>query len=257
MRLKCEPGSGAGYTVLTDLSGRYKEMSLGFGILRVSREALFSDAQGLERAYMLLCGEADIVLSGITAGVARTDMLEELPTVAHLPAGEPVEIRSRSETAEFAVFSVGNGKGFKSRIIRPRDIIPTRLVSGKLKDSTERELRTVLDDKGDPFSNMTIGELVNVPGKWSSYPPHIHPHPEIYHYRFFPDHGFGYSQVGEEVHLVRNGDTVLIPPKKAHPQVSAPGFTMLYIWGMPHLPEERFGADSRKFLPEYTHLLDS
>ena len=38
---------------------------------------------------------------------------------------------------------------------------------------------------------MVLGEVLNLPGKWSSYPPHHHPQPEVYFYRFdYPD-GFG------------------------------------------------------------------
>ena len=253
-RLTAIPGSGTGYTGLTDASGENSEFGLGFGILRLTGIQTFFDDRDVERAFFHLDGEAEVVIGGITAPVKRSDMLAELPTVVHLPAGEPVEIRTISGDAEFAVFSVPNTGKFDARVIGPSEVSRTRLVSEKHKDSTERELRTVLDDEGAPHSNMTVGELVNLPGQWSSYPPHIHPHPEIYHYRFFPDHGFGYSQVGDEVQIVRNGDTVLIPPGRAHPQVSAPGFTMVYLWGMPHLPSERFGAASRIFLPEFSDL---
>ena len=38
---------------------------------------------------------------------------------------------------------------------------------------------------------MVLGEVVNLPGKWSSYPPHHHPQPECYFYRFDKPMGFG------------------------------------------------------------------
>jgi len=241
----------SGFTALTDSSGE-NGFGLGFGIIRLSAGQAFLDERHEERAFFHLEGEALISFGGESAVARRSDVVEELPTVVHVPSGDAVEIRCSSENTELVVFSVVNPGTFAGRIIAPSDISRTRLMSKRHPESTERELRTVLDDEGAPHSNMTVGELVNLPGKWSSYPPHTHPHPEIYHYRFAPHHGFGYSQVGDEVHVVRNGDTVLIPPGETHPQVSAPGFTMVYLWGMPHLPEERFGAASRRFLPEFS-----
>ncbi len=253
-RFTDNPPRGTGFTALTHASGEANEFGLGFGIIRLSDGQTFLDDRNEERAFFHLDGDALVAFADVSKSVKRSDMVAELPTVVHVPAGERVELRSMSGDAEFAVFSVLNPGTFAARVIEPSEVSRTRLGSGEHKDSTERELRTVLDDEGAPHSNMTVGELVNLPGKWSSYPPHTHPHPEIYHYRFFPNHGFGYSQVGDEVQLVRSGDTVLIPPGQTHPQVAAPGFTMVYLWGMPHLPNERFGAGSRRFVAEFSDL---
>jgi 5-deoxy-glucuronate isomerase len=99
--------------------------------------------------------------------------------------------------------------------------------------------------------------VVNRAGRWSSYPPHHHPHPEIYHYRFFPHGGFGYCGQGPEVYRVHDGDTAAIAPDLAHPQVAAPGYTMIYVWAIRHLEGNRFGSGSRIFEPEHTWVLDT
>jgi 5-deoxy-glucuronate isomerase len=96
---------------------------------------------------------------------------------------------------------------------------------------------------------------VTAPGKWSSYPPHHHPQPEIYHYRFAPRQGFGLTAIGEETHQVRHNDTVLIRDTQDHPQVSAPGYAMWYIWVIRHLDGNRYGIPT--FTPEHTWVQDS
>ncbi len=42
-----------------------------------------------------------------------------------------------------------------------------------------------------PQSNLVMGEVFNQPGRWSSYPPHHHPQPEVYYYQFEHPEGFG------------------------------------------------------------------
>ena len=101
-------------------------------------------------------------------------------------------------------------------------------------------MRTVFDDSDAPFSNLVVGEVVTMPGKWSSYPPHHHPQPEIYHYRFLPENGFGLAVVGDSAFTVRSGDTVLIREGESHPQAAAPGYAMWYLWAIRHLDGNRY-----------------
>ena len=54
------------------------------------------------------------------------------------------------------------------------------------------------------LGNMVLGEVLNHPGKWSSYPPHHHPQPEVYFYRFdYPD-GFGAGFANGEIYKTRH-----------------------------------------------------
>ena len=71
--------------------------------------------------------------------------------------------------------------------------------TGELMGCMEREIKTFFDLDNAPFSNMVLGEVLNRPGKWSSYPPHHHPQPEVYFYRFdYPD-GFGAGFANGEI----------------------------------------------------------
>lgn len=109
-------------------------------------------------------------------------------------------------------------------------------------ETSTRIVRTVFDDTDSPDSMLVLGEVVGAPGKWSSYPPHHHPQPEIYHYRFLPKAGFGLTRIGEEAHVLQDGDTVLIREGEVHPQVSAPGYAMWYLWVIRHLDDARYAT---------------
>ena len=97
---------------------------------------------------------------------------------------------------------------------------------------------------------LIVGETLNPPGLWSSYPPHRHEHEEIYLYRFDPPDGFGMqmrsaSDADERGVVVRDGRIERIG-SGWHPVVAAPGATLYYLWALA-------GADSleTEFDPRY------
>jgi len=241
-----------------DFPGGYSPVvsagELDFGVLVLGPGEEHEDAAALERAYLLLGGEARLSWEGGEAQVRRGSMLEEPPCVLHVPAGTRVSLLGTGPGAEFSVHRVANEQAFVARLIGPRQVTQTRLCPPKLGAAGERLLRSAIDDTTAPYSNLTMGEVLNQPGCWSSYPPHHHPHPEIYHYRFFPRQGFGYSEEGGQVYKVRHRDTVALAPGAVHPQAAAPGYAMGYVWGMPHLKGNRCGEDSRVFEEEHAWL---
>ena len=89
---------------------------------------------------------------------------------------------------------------------------------------------------------MVLGEVFNQPGKWSSYPPHWHPQPEIYAYFYEDPHGFGAGwSNGEISELHHHG--MLVITEGTHAQVMAPGYPCCYAWGIRHLPEKPWQKD--------------
>jgi 5-deoxy-glucuronate isomerase len=108
-------------------------------------------------------------------------------------------------------------------------------------------VRTIFDrENSHPDAELVLGEVVNLPGRWSSYPPHHHPQPEIYHYRFTAPEGWGHAELGETVLKVRSYDTVKIFDGNDHPQCAAPGYGMYYSWVIRHLPQKQYDV------PEFT-----
>ena len=82
---------------------------------------------------------------------------------------------------------------------------------------------------------MVLGEVINLPGKWSSYPPHHHPQPEVYFYRLDKPQGFGAGWGNGELYETHHNGMSLIT-SKMHSQVTAPGYACCYAWGIRHLP---------------------
>ncbi len=262
MRIRQEGEFPFGYTSITGVGGPVAEMRMDFGILRLRDGESYAEHAARERAFLLIGGrvlfEADGLVGGSPLEAARASMLEQPPAVLHVPPGARVRISAEGGGAELSVHGAESTPParFPPRLIRPEEVRVQRLAAVRFAGSTERILRTALDGEADPHAGLALGEVITPPGRWSSYPPHHHPHPEIYHYRFFPPNGFGFAGEGERVYRVGHRDTAAIFPNRAHPQAAAPGYTMLTIWAIPHLAGDRFRAGSRIFLPEHAWVLE-
>ena len=245
----------SGLTSITEQHGTHSDMLLDFGILKLQRGGEKVFEPGRERAFLLIEGQVTFIWNGNRASVTRNSCFDEAPYALHVARDSEVSITTDSE-CEICVEQVDNDKVFESRLYRQEDIRTDVFGAGTLNETSIRSVRTVFDGEINPASNMVLGEVINHPGKWSSYPPHDHPQPEIYHYRFFPPQGFGISVLDEEPHLVKHGDTSLIAPDKTHSQGAAPGYAMYYIWMIPHLPDDRWLPTTRYFREEHKWLLE-
>jgi 5-deoxy-glucuronate isomerase len=244
-----------GLTSITQQHGKHSEMLLDFGILKLKTGGLETFAGGRERAWLLINGSVTFMWEGKTETVTRTSCFDEAPSVLHVSRDTEVTVTADSD-CEICVEQVDNSNLFEAKLYTPEDIRTDIFGAGTLNETSIRSVRTVFDGEINPLSNMVLGEVINHPGKWSSYPPHDHPQPEIYHYRFFPPQGFGVSILDDEAHTVKNGDTTLIAPDKTHSQGAAPGYAMYYIWMIPHLPDDRWLPTTRYFREEHKWLLE-
>jgi len=121
---------------------------------------------------------------------------------------------------------------------------------GQVGGACLRFVRTIFDRRNSPEEvELVLGEVITMPGRWSSYPPHHHPQPEIYHYRFTKPQGFGHAELGEQVLKVRQNDTVKILDGLDHAQCAAPGYGMYYAWVIRHLPDNPYTVPD--FTPEH------
>jgi len=114
-----------------------------------------------------------------------------------------------------------------SRVIDPAAVAEEARGEG----TTARRVRTYVSE-----GPLIVGETLNPPGGWSSWPPHQHEHEEAYLYRFEPAHGFGVHVAygeddGDRPVIVRDGSIERITGGW-HPVVAAPGFTMYYLWAL-------------------------
>jgi 5-deoxy-glucuronate isomerase len=104
--------------------------------------------------------------------------------------------------------------------------------------SSTRHLNIVLG-KNIQAGRIVAGFTSSEPGHWTSWPPHEHTKllEEAYAYYDMPAPAFGIQMVygdtqrPELVQVVHDGDLVLMP-SGYHPNVSAPGHTISFVWMM-------------------------
>jgi len=255
MIVKNESGFTEGYRSVAEQHGKNSEMLFDFGILKMKKGNTELSSEKRERAWLLIQGKVLFEWEGHSFTAERNSCFDETPVVLHVP--NDVEVRITAlEVSELCVQKIDNEKLFVSKLYDKDDVRSDIFGGGTLNETSIRTVRTVFDGEIAPLSNMVMGEVINHPGKWSSYPPHDHPQPEIYHYKFFPEQGFGVSLLDDDAFTVKNGDTSLIHPDKTHSQVAAPGYAMYYIWMIPHLPEDRWLPTTRYYREEHKWLLE-
>lgn len=230
------------------------ETGMEFGVLRQAANTTLRDSPELETVWVLLHGGAEVEYDGHRDPVERTTVFDEPPTALHVARRTAVQLRTGPSEAEWAVVRTANDRLFAPRLFRPAELKPEYRGAGLVQNAALRNVRLIFDRAGRPESNLVVGEVINYPGRWSSYPPHHHDQPEIYHYRFTARAGYGHAELGDDVVKVRSGDTIVIPPGRDHAQVSAPGYGMYYLWLIRHLPGNPYSGFT--FTEEHQWTLD-
>ena len=247
-------GFPPGHTEITREGETRLDTGVDFGIHRFRSGEAFEETHPKETAWLLLDGEADVEGGSERARVQRASLFDEAPTVLHVPGGTRVALRTHARGSEWAVVRAANERRFAAKLFRAEELKPEYRGEGLVQGTSLRNVRLVFDDTNRPEANLVLGEVVNYPGRWSSYPPHHHPQAEIYHYRFTLPQGYGHAELGDEVHKVRSYDTIKILDGVSHAQVSAPGYGMYYIWVVRHLPGNRYTGF--RFTEEHQWVLD-
>jgi 5-deoxy-D-glucuronate isomerase len=229
-----------GFTPITTMGEAHFDTGINFGILKLKKGETRSLTAPLESAYLLISGNATFRYDGKTVATERLSLFDEAPVALHLAAGSKADLSANSD-CELAVFQVENDQAFAPCLFDAANMLENEhRGKGLLQDTAYRIVRTIFDFRNRPEAKLVLGEVVNFPGRWSSYPPHHHPQPEVYHYRFTKPQGYGHGEVGNQVFMLHQNDTLKIPKGKDHSQVSAPGYGMYYIWVIRHLPENPY-----------------
>ncbi|HYE68603.1 MAG TPA: 5-deoxy-glucuronate isomerase [Anaerovoracaceae bacterium] len=226
-----------GYNEITNMETRAQDMLMDIGIQKIEK------GQGIsyldhekETAFLLLSGEISIAWEERSESASRNSLFDENPSVLHVPKDTQVHIKSIND-AEILIQKTANSNFFDARFYWPIDCVSEILGENVWNDMARRIIRTVFDYKNAPYSNMVLGEVINYPGKWSSYIPHGHAQPEVYFYRFNRENGFGAGFIGDDVYKIENDSALCIQGGPTHPQVTAPGYAMYYCWMIRHLKE--------------------
>ncbi|HZM16567.1 MAG TPA: 5-deoxy-glucuronate isomerase [Candidatus Krumholzibacteria bacterium] len=243
-----------GFTGITAEEDPVLGQGVDFGIHVLGRDDQLELTDAKESAWVLMQGSARVVLDGREVSVERRSLFDDAPTVLHLGPQTRLAIQAQSERVEWAVARVTNPSAFAARVFWPHEIVPEYRGLGLAQGTCLRNVRLVFDRKVRPESRLVLGEVVNYPGRWSSYPPHHHAQPEIYHYRFSAPHGYGHGEAGNRVYKVRHNDTLRIAAQQDHAQVAAPGYAMYYLWIVRHLEDSPYAGF--EYAAEHTWILD-
>ena len=243
-----------GIKTLCEMGGKNAEMLMTIRIkkFKENEEITVLDTEN-ETAFLILKGEADITWQGRTEHINRINAFDRKPFCLHIPRNIEVKITAKQNT-EILIQQTDNENDFEPVFYTPDMILYQHFGKDQWDGTGYRIVSTVFDHDNAPYSNMVLGEVYNQPGRWSSYPPHHHPQPEVYYYQFDKPQGFGAAFVGDDVFKSVQGSAVYIPDGKDHEQVVAPGYEMCYIWMVRHLPDDPWLKTTRFVSEEHQWL---
>ena len=253
-RIRQTNGFSYGYNPITTVYEHELNTMMDFGMLRIARGMTHVDDTALEKAYLLMSGEVTLKWNDTEVTVKRSNCFDENPWVLHVPSGVAVEVRGVAADSEVCITRTENERQFAAKLYSQEECASERRGAGMMRETSTRIVRTVFDYSNAPYSNLVVGEVIDFPGKWSSYPPHHHPQPEIYFYKFLPEGGYGFCELGDDVAKLQHNDTVKIVRGETHPQTTAPGYAMCYVWVIRHLENNPYITPT--FVPEHTWVLD-
>jgi 5-deoxy-glucuronate isomerase len=225
-----------------------RHLHFGRIVLDASDAPLSFSTEDRETAFVCLKGSATINDHALT-----------LYDALYVPRDTDVTIRAGSEGCDLAEVAAPVAAKYPVQLVRFNDIQNDSTLHFRTGGpSSERDLN-VLIGKNVQAGRIMAGVTFSRPGNWTSWPPHEHARlaEEAYLYIDMPDPGWGIQLVyndprnPELVAIVREGDCVLMP-QGYHPNVSAPGGTINFLWMMAAVRE----GDDRQFgvvnvQPEY------
>ena len=221
-----------GYTEITTIDDKIHNSLMDFGILKLRGGESFTENLSLERAYLLISGEITFEWEGNSVSVNRPNCFDHEPWVLHVAKDVEVTFKASGD-AEIVIQRTENETVFASKLYTPEECRSEHRGAGTMREASTRIVRTVFDYSNAPYSNMVLGEVIGFPGKWSSY---------------------GFAELSEDVVKTHNNSTVFITEKETHPQTTAPGYAMWYLWVIRHLDGDPYITPT--FVPEHLWVTD-
>lgn len=183
-----------------------------------------------ETALICLSGNAEIEAAGKKFSVTQYDAV-------YIPKGSAVLIKGGG--ADLAEFSANVEGDYPLQIVRYADVQADRSLHFTAGGAATTRSLNILIGKNVQAGRILAGFTISDPGNWTSWPPHEHAKmlEEMYVYIDMPAPGFGvqfvYTDANDPdlVSIVREGDAVLMP-RGYHPNVSAPGHRIGFLWAM-------------------------
>lgn len=202
-----------------------------FGIIYLTTNMKNSLITDQEYLFCLVKGKVEFCWDDSSCIAERDDCFVSDPFVLDVPKGTKVSIKCLSDEAELNYACTENPVSFEPLFIKPGELLFSDVVDREPYDGkTMRVKRVFYDWNSHPESCLFCGEIINFPGSWACFPPHLHDEPEIYHYRFSSAKGYGFSEYGDDACRVSHLDTMCIPGGLLHSQVTSPGSKGYIMW---------------------------
>jgi 5-deoxy-glucuronate isomerase len=199
-----------------------------------------------ESAAVVLTGRVDAAAGGAPLGVAggRSSVFEAPGDTVYAPPGTATTLTANGDGAVQVAVAEAVAEPTPdappARVIRSTD----QRIADVGQGNWSRTVRTILGPE-DAAVRLLLGETINPPGNWSSYPPHRHDRhdpprevnlEEVYLFKVDPPGGFGvqirYDLGGAEEAFLVSDDDVAVIRAGFHPVVAASGYALYYLWVM-------------------------
>lgn len=210
---------------LSVIPGKTAARHLHYGRIVLDGDSVAFDTEDRETALICLKGEANI--NGYE--LAQYDAL-------YVPRGTEVTVSGTCDVAELAA-PVENQ--YPIQFVKFADVKNNPALSFDTGSPAAQRNLNILIGKNVEAGRILAGVTFSKPGNWTSWPPHEHANlaEEAYLYIDMPEPGWGLQLVytdarnPELVAVVKEGDVVIMP-RGYHPNVSAPGGTINFLWMM-------------------------
>lgn len=231
-----KPEIKRGYNAYIDETTNQMGTMMNVGLLVMEDGDTYSyESPDNEVAILLFEGKVTYEWDGKTCEAERPDCFHYEAYCLLASKGTKITLTAHAHS-ELYMQDTRNDNKYESVMYAPEDVQTQRAgANGELMGCMRRDIKTFFDYDNAPFSNMVLGEVLSHPGKWSSYPPHHHPQPEVYFYRFDYPHGFGAGFANGEIYKTEHNGCAVIN-YGFHSQCTAPGYAECYAWGIRHLP---------------------
>ena len=229
-----------------------QQLHYGRIVLDASGQPLSFSTEGLETGLICLRGSGSIDAAGQRFDLSKYDAL-------YVPRSIQVTVTPGPDGFDLAEVAAPVEGDYPIQFVRFADIQKEPTLHFLTGGVANKRNLNILIGKNVKAGRIVAGVTFTEPGNWASWPPHEHGQmlEEAYLYIDMPAPAWGVQfvytnpQNPELVVVVREGDVVAMPAGY-HPNVSAPGGTVGFLWMMAahrEVEDRQFGVVNVQ--PEY------
>jgi len=195
-----------------------------------------------EVVLVIIEGSCIIGVGKETWNLGRKNVFEDKASAVFISPGTMFTLSAKTQTV-LALCKARAQKRFKTVFV------PQGQVKEEWRGASgyRRRVYNIINTETET-ERIAVGETINEPGEWSSFPPHKHdkreenngslietPLEEIYYFKINPKTGFGFQRLYtkdglfDESYIIKDGDTTHIS-RGYHPVANIPGHHLYYLW---------------------------